>query len=176
MSTDAHSTEAAPAKKKKPLVLIAAVMLLLGGGGGGAYWWFVARPAAAGAAAPKVEEKPAEKPGILPLEAFVVNLADPGGARYLRVTLSLLIEGGEEHAKELEEDAVTKMKIRSVILELLALQTADKLTTPDGKSELKKAIAEGVEHGAQAGKGHDKEHGAEQLKISDVLFSEFIVQ
>jgi flagellar protein FliL len=165
MSTEAQAPEEAPKKRgKKPLVMIAAIVVLLGGGGGGAYWWFVARPAAAAAGTETADaEHPAEKPGIVPLEAFVVNLADPGGARYLRVTLSLLVEG-EEPAKELEEDAVVKMQVRSGILELLALQTADSLTTAEGKAALKKAIAEKASH------------SAEHLKISDVLFSEFIVQ
>jgi flagellar FliL protein len=165
MSTDAPTPtpEAVPAKgSKKKLVLIALVVLMLGGGGGGAYWWFVARPAAS-TDKPKVVEKPVEKPGILPLDAFVVNLADGGGGRYLRVTLSLLIEG-EEHAKELEEEPVAKMKVRSAILELLALQSAEKLTTAEGKAELKKAIAERAAH------------ATEHLKVTDVLFSEFIVQ
>jgi flagellar FliL protein len=175
MSTEAQTpeTEGAPApkKSKKPLIIIALVVLLLGGGGGGAYWWFVARPAAAPAegeegaeGAAHAEAKAAEHPAIVPLDAFVVNLADPGGSRYLRVTLGLVVDG-EERAKELEENAVSKMKVRSSILELLALQTADKLTTPEGKTELKKAIAE-----------HAGKSAGEETKVSDVLFSEFIVQ
>ena len=48
--------------------------------------------------------------------------------------------------------------------EQLAQQTAETLVTPDGKAALKKAIAEGV---AAADEG---------LHITDVLFSEFVVQ
>ena len=56
------------------------------------------------------------------------------------------------------------MKVRSAVLELLALQTADTLVTPAGKAALKKAIA------GAAGKA------ASEVHITDVLFSEFVVQ
>jgi flagellar FliL protein len=152
---------AAP-KKSRGLLIIAVVAVLLLGGGG-AYWMLVVR-AAAPADTPKKAAEPA-KPGggIVPLEAFVVNLADPGGERYLRVTLSLVV-ADEAEAKELGEDAVTKARIRSAVLELLAQQVSDTLVTPDGKTSLKKAIAEHVSHAVPG------------LQVSDVLFSEFVVQ
>jgi flagellar protein FliL len=149
---------AAPKKSRKLLFIIVAVVVLLGGGGG-AYWMFAGK--SAGDAEP-VAAKP-EAPAIVNLEPFVVNLADPGGSRYLRVTLGIVVEG-ENHVKELAEDDVTRLRLRSSILEMLAEQTADQLTTVEGKAGLKKAIAERAMH------------GAEHLKVSDVLFSEFIVQ
>jgi flagellar FliL protein len=113
------------------------------------------------AEAPVEEEK---KPGAaVALEPFVVNLADPGGTRFLRVTISLIVED-EHHAAEMGENELVKMRVRSAILELLAMQTADVLVTPDGKAALKKAIAESASH------------AVEDLHIQDVLFSEFVVQ
>jgi flagellar basal body-associated protein FliL len=70
----------------------------------------------------------------------------------------------EEHAKELSEKEVDRMKLRSGLLELLALQTADVLVTPQGKTDLKQAIAK------RAG---EAVHG---LHVADVLLSEFVVQ
>jgi flagellar protein FliL len=133
------------------------------GGGGGAYYWMFARggeaPAAEAEAAPVHEEEP----GVaVPLEPFVVNLADPGGTRFLRVNLSLIVD--EEHALEFEENPTVMARVRSAVLELLAQQTADPLITPDGKNALKKAIAEGAAH------------AVEGMHVSDVLFSEFVVQ
>jgi flagellar basal body-associated protein FliL len=93
----------------------------------------------------------------------VVNLADTGATRFLRATLSLVVQD-EEQAKEMEENAVEKARIRSAILELLAEQQADALVTPEGKTELKKHIAERIEHAAH------------ELKVVDVLFSEFVIQ
>ncbi len=154
---------ATPAKKKggKLLPIIAAV-LVLGGGGGGGYWYFVARPAAAGAEATAEPAEP-EATGVVTLEPFVVNLADPGGSRFLRVSLALVVKN-EEAAKELDENALVKSRIRSLLIELLAQQTSDTLVTPDGKVALKKAIKEEVAHASH------------EVEVSDVLFSEFVVQ
>ena len=153
----------APAPKKKGgfVKLLAIVLLACAGGGAGAYFYFVkAAPAHAKEAEP---EPPPAPTGILALEPFVVNLADTGATRFIRVTLSLVLQD-EEQAKELEEHAIEKARVRSSILELLAEQHAEKLVTPEGKDELKKTIAERIEHAAH------------ELKVVDVLFSEFVIQ
>jgi flagellar FliL protein len=97
------------------------------------------------------------------MEPFVVNLADAGGQRFVRVAMRLLTYN-EEQAAELKEDAVARTKLRSVLLDLLSMQTADGLVTPEGKVALKKAIAERASHAVH------------ELKVTDVLFVEFIVQ
>ena len=141
-------------------MLFAIIGLVLGLGGGGAgYWAYAMR------GAPQEAAKPAPpKIGIIPMEPFVVNLADEGGSRFLRVTLSLAVEGGDERAKETTEDNVVSARIRSAILERLTQQTSDHLVTPEGKAALKKVIAE------------QASHAAHELKVTDVLFSEFVVQ
>ncbi len=136
-----------------------AGLVLLGGGGAGAYW-MTNRAPAEGAAAKAPEPK---EEGIVAFEPFVVNLADEGGARFLRVTLRLVVEGADE-AKELEENAVDHARVRSSILELLATQTADQLVTPEGKVALKKEITERATHALH------------NIKVADVLFTEFVVQ
>jgi flagellar FliL protein len=142
-------------------VLAATAVLVLLGGGGAAYWMFArgGEPSGEADAAPAHEE---EAGVAVALEPFVVNLADPGGTRFLRVNLSLIVD--EEHALEFEENATVMARVRSAVLELLAQQTADPLITPEGKSALKKTIAESAAH------------AVEGLHISDVLFSEFVVQ
>ena len=151
---------AAPAKSKKTLFLAIAALVLLGGSGG-AYWkFFASAPSEAAAEAPK---EPAEPPAIVPFDPFVVNLSDPGTPRFLRVTMALVVDG-EAHAKEFEENTVARMKVRSALLELLSQQRASLLVTPEGRAELKKTIIERTGH------------NAEELKVNDVLFSEFIVQ
>ena len=151
---------AAPAKSRKTLFIAVAALVVLGGGGG-AYWkFFAAAPTEAAAEEPK---EPAEPPAMVSFDPFVVNLSDPGSPRFLRVTLALVVDG-EAHAKEFEEDTVVRMKVRSALLEMLSQQRATVLVTPEGRADLKKAVIE------RAG------HNAEELKINDVLFSEFIVQ
>lgn len=161
MSNAAPAKDETPKKKKGLGMLFVALGLVLGlGGGGGAYWFYFMRT-------PAAPSKPAPpKTGIIAMEPFVVNLADEGGGRFLRVTLSLVVEGEKENneGKESPEQAVVNARLRSAILERLAQQTADHLVTPEGKAELKKTIAE------QAA------HAAHELKVTDVLFSEFVVQ
>jgi flagellar protein FliL len=156
---------AAPKKKSKLVwILLVVALVVLGGGGAGAYWYFsrTAAPAeGTEAKAPEHEEAP--EPGLVEMEPFVVNLADAGGQRYVRVAMRLLTHD-EEQAAEVKENAVATAKLRAAILELLSMQTAEGLVTAEGKNELKKAIAERAAHAVH------------ELKVTDVLFVEFIVQ
>jgi flagellar FliL protein len=148
----------------KWIVITLVVLLVLGGAGGAAAWWFYLRPQAAApdAAAQEKASKP-HGDGIVPMEQFLVNLADKDSQRFLRVTLRLVVDTKEE-AKEIAEDEVAKTRLRSAILELLTQQTADSLTTAEGKAQLKKAIAERTTP-VLGGK-----------KVLDVLFTDFVVQ
>ncbi len=158
--TPTPNTSAKPKRSRRTLMIVAGAVVLAGGGGG-AYWLKASRAAEPPAAHAEAEAAP--EGGIVPLDAFIVNLADPSGSHFLRASVALVVES-EEAAKELTEDAVAKTRIRSAILELLAEQKADALVTPAGKVALKKAIAE------RAG------HAAHDMKVADVLFSEFVVQ
>jgi flagellar FliL protein len=155
----------APAAKKKsklvPILLTVVLVLVAGGGGAGAYWYFNRSADTGEAKAPQPEAAP--PPGMFEMDPFVVNLADPGGQRFVRVSMKLLTYD-EEQAAELKEDAVAHAKLRSALLDLLSMQTADGLVTPEGKVALKKAIAERASHAVH------------ELKVTDVLFVEFIVQ
>lgn len=144
------------------MIILVVVLLLLAGGGGGAYWFLWRGNAEAQAAEAEAEPEPPAT-GIVPLEPFVVNLADPSGTRFLRVTMSLVV-ADEAVAKEVEEEKVVHARLRSAILELLAQKQSTELVTPEGKTALKHAIAESAAHAAH------------ELKVEDVLFSEFIVQ
>jgi flagellar FliL protein len=163
MSTDeSTTTDTAPPdlpKSGRRIWLFALIaILLLGGGGAGVYWL-------KGQAAPAGEQEEEEAAGpsfVAPFEAFVVNLADAGGARFLRVTLSLVVSDHE--SQESLQEPVTRTRVRSAILELLAQQSSDVLVTPEGKTALKRSIAE---HARKA---------ESHLRITDVFFSEFIVQ
>lgn len=177
MGEGTEAKVAAGGRKKLPMIIGLVVVLLAGGGGG--YWWFVVKPAAAAAAMAAAEDdgasgesarkKKKKKSGVegsaaVKFEPFVVNLADGGGTRFLRVGLSLIIEGDEAEAKELEESKVALLRIRSHVLELLAQQTSDHVVTPEGKQELKAKIEEIADD------------ILEPMEVLDVLFTEFVVQ
>jgi flagellar FliL protein len=159
------ATAAAPKKKSKLVLILALVFVVLGGGGAGAYWYFAQRSAtsAEGGDAKAAEHEEASEPGLVEMDPFVVNLADPGGQRYVRVAMRLLTHN-EEQALEMKENAVAKAKLRAAILELLSMQTAEGLVTSEGKNALKKEIAERAAHAVH------------ELQVTDVLFVEFIVQ
>jgi flagellar FliL protein len=133
------------------------LVLMLGGGGAG--WYFMTGQAAS--TETKEEEHEEEPAEVIEFQPFVVNLADPGVSRFLRVSLSLVVRSHE--AALALEDRVTQTRIRSGLLDLLSQQTSEVLVTPDGKARLKQAIM------ASASK-------AAAVKVSDVYFSEFIVQ
>lgn len=167
-------TAAAPAgtaankpRRGRRFVGLLLAIVMIAGAGGGAWWWWMTRTTAeaheASDADPRPDESAAHSGAVVTLQPFVVNLADPGGARYLRVSLGLVV-AEEDDAQTLEHNPMTMMRVRSAILELLALQTAERLVSPEGKDALKKSIAERV----------TKVLGRTEIK--DVLLSEFIVQ
>lgn len=164
------TTAAAPAPVKKSrlkmvLVLVGGLLVLGGGAAAGGYWWMARNGAAAanGEKPHEETEKIGPESGIIPLEQFTVNLSDKDASRFLRATVHLVIDKGEE-AEELKEDSLKLMRIRSSILELLTVQTSEKVVSPEGKTALKEEIA--------------KRASAilKPVKVIDVLFSDFVVQ
>ncbi len=163
----AGATAAAPKKKGKGtlFIILGVVLVLLGGGGAAAYFTLLA-PAAEGegdGAAKAEEHKAPTANGIVTFEPFIVNLADAGGRRFLRINVRLLVPE-EEEGKHLQENKVTIERLRAAILDLLSTQTSEQVSSPDGKAALKHAIAE-----------HAKPI-LEHTEVVDVLFSDFVVQ
>lgn len=160
--SDASQTQApqAPAHPKgRRLPLLAGITVLVLAAGGGMYW-FLQKPAAAEAAAPA---EPAPERGLVSFDPFVVNLADKGAARFLRVSMQLVVKDAGQ-AAEMEESKVALMQARSTMLEVLTTQTSEVLVTPEGKAQLRAAIIEKLGH------------AVEEVEVVDVLFSDFVVQ
>jgi flagellar FliL protein len=159
------STPPPPAKKGKgKLVLVLLILLVLGGGAGGGAWWWMAKSQAAGQDGKAGEHGAINaESGVLPLEQFTVNLADEEASRFLRVTVHLVIDRGDE-VKEIEEDKLRLMRVRSSVLELLTMQKSARVTTTEGKTELKHASAARTSDILKP------------IKVIDVLFSDFVVQ
>lgn len=131
-------------------------VVILGGAGVTAFW--ATYHTSSEAPTPTSAER-----GLISLEPFVVNLADPGGSRFLRVSVRVIVESVEQ-AERIKKSDVMLTRARSAILELLTQQTADQLVTAEGKAALKAAIAEKIEP------------MLEETKVVDVLFSDFVVQ
>ena len=157
------ATQTPPAKKgRSKLLTIGGPLIVLLLGGAGAGFWYVQNVRAAGTAEKKPVQQESEATGLLQFGAFTVNLADPGGRRYLRVVVHLVLPDAEE-AKKIEEEDIVMSKVRAAMLDTLSGRLATELSQPAGRTALKHAIVEAAAHA-----GH--------MEVRDVLFQEFIVQ
>lgn len=178
MSAAAKPGETAKARGKLPLVL--GLVVLLAGAGGGYVWWTKQQAvkaadatAGGGHASADGEAASADHDGrdaaggahgaLLPLDTFTVNLADTDATRFLRTNVQLVLAVEEDVLKELEHEKVPIVRARAAVLELLSEQKSGAINTPEGKAALKKEIASRA--------GTVLHH-----KVSDVLFSDFVIQ
>ncbi|MEY8689371.1 MAG: flagellar basal body-associated protein FliL [Leptothrix sp. (in: b-proteobacteria)] len=136
----------APAKKgsKKLIIIIAIVAVLLLAGGGAAF--FLMKKHAAEAEAGDAEPAPAQRfqppehkkdahaapPVFVPLEPFVVNLADREHERYAQIGLTLEVDD----EKVAEQIKLYLPAIRNGILMVAAHKTSEELLQRDGKERL----------------------------------------
>ncbi len=132
------------AGKRKKLILIGGVLLLvlLLAGAGTAYW--LKSRAAAHAAEDAGDEEvtaqlkaaakpdPAHPPTFLPLDIFVVNLADRDADRYAQIGLTLEVD----NAAFAEQMKTYMPAIRNAILMILAHKTSHELLERSGKEQL----------------------------------------
>jgi flagellar FliL protein len=140
----AEIPEGTPAPKigMKKLILVGVVALLvLAIAGGGVFWWLKKRAAHAAALA---EEEGGGKsvaehkidishpPTFLPLDPFVVNLADRDADRYAQIGITLELE-----SPAFAEQVKSFMPaVRNAILMVIAHKTARELIDRPGKEDL----------------------------------------
>ena len=154
MSASAAATAATPdvtapikaGKRKKLIVIGIAVLLVLALAGAGAAFWLKKRAAAHATEDAGDEEvvaqlkaakpDPAHPPTFLPLDIFVVNLADRDADRYAQVGLTLEVDD----AKFAEQMKTYMPAIRNAILMILAHKTSRELLERSGKEQLAEEI------------------------------------
>ena len=149
---------AKPKGKFKKILILALVGLLFVGGGLVAYILMsddppVGKEAQASQTTPKNSV-------TMPLEPFLVNLADRESRRYLKLKVELEVDS-EGTAKELEKSLP---RIRDALILLLSSKTYLDLSTYEGKQQLKQEIKKRVT--ALPGGS----------KVSEVFFTEFVAQ
>ncbi|WP_280152161.1 flagellar basal body-associated FliL family protein [Piscinibacter sp. XHJ-5] len=183
--------------RKKLIVIAAAALVLLAGAGGGAAWMLKQKRAAAAAAeaaangeeeatpaahAQAQRETRKTPPAFLPLEAFVVNLADRDSERFAQIGITLELDD----AKVSDQLKAYMPAIRNGILMVLAHKTSQELLTRSGKQKLASEIMReavrplGVEledenEEAKADDRHAKTP-LDQSPVRHVHFSSFIIQ
>lgn len=196
MSAAAASAEQpAPKKNSKKLFIIigVVVVLLLGGGGAGFMIWKKKAAEAEAAAAEEGGEeahaaakpKPAKRdpklpPAYMPLDPFVVNLADRDADRYAQIGVTLEIDD----PKFAEEMKPYMPAIRNAVLMILSHKTAAELQGREGKELLAAEIAREVVRPMGINIDDESEDDGKKKRkrapvynpVQQVHFSSFIVQ
>jgi flagellar FliL protein len=92
------------------------------------------------------------------MEPFLVNLADPGQFRYLKVTLHVETQQkGEEFEKRLPQS-------RDSVLTILSSKNSKDIMTSEGKNALREEIKEKMNHLLT------------ETKVRYIYFTEFVIQ
>ncbi|MEE9273981.1 MAG: flagellar basal body-associated FliL family protein [bacterium] len=145
-------------------IIIAIVVLAVLGAGSFAVWNFVLSsddPAATSEAKEKGREKEAAGVGpIVPLKVFIVNLADPGGRRYLKVRIEL--ELSSEEAQEEMKGHIPE--IRDSIILALSSKTYQQIQSVAGKTVLREELTARMNSLMRTG------------RVKKIFFTEFVVQ
>ena len=121
-----------------------------------------AAPAKTTQAAPKKEAKEGGGIGPLyPMENFIVNMADSGGTRYLRVTLQLELDQTKKFPEMLD---MRKPQLRDAILTVLASKRYEEVSSAQGKLILKQELLRRINSLVTEG------------TIVNIYFTEFVAQ
>lgn len=158
------------------LILMGLVLVLVLGMGGGMFMiWSKLSAVSAKAVVPETgadtisdKAKPEEIGAVVSMDTFIVNLADPGGNRYLRVTMDLELAGkpaDKSGGKAAGDELAKRMpQIRDAILMILSTKRYADISAPEGKSALREEIVNAA-NGLLA-----------SSQVSRIYFKEFVIQ
>ena len=157
MAKEEPAAEGGEKKKKSSLVkiiILVVTVAALGGGGFFAYLKFFKK-------APDSGQQPVAEPAVMQeMGTFLVNLADTGGKRYLKVTIQFELSNAKVGA-ELSRRTV---EVRDKIIMLLSSKEYEEIGNPTGKMTLKKELINQMNRFLQDG------------QVKEIYFSEFLVQ
>jgi len=148
--------EVEPKKKTnlKWIIIILVIVTLVGAGAAAGFYFFMGKD---------VKKPQAALPVVLtiwPMEAFIVNIADTNGERYLKLVIQLEVSD-RSIIPELEQ---LKPKLRDSILDLLTPKTYKDLMDLSGKQRLREDIAGRINNTLSKG------------KVTKVYFTDFVIQ
>ncbi len=137
MASDSETdeeAEAAAAKKKKRNMIIGLVVVL------GAVYKFVLAPAPEEVPeeiAFAEEEQEIEEGVVVPIPELVLNLADEGELRYVRLGIAVVLEVG--HTKDTFEPQMPI--VSDVVVEVVSAKTLAELRAPGAKETIKAELS-----------------------------------
>jgi flagellar FliL protein len=97
---------------------------------------------------------------LYPLDTFTVNLKSDSGRRYLKVTMSLELEG-KELSNELDAKAAV---LRDRIIRILSSKTLEEISSKKGKQKVSQQIMDALNAMLSDG------------EIKGIYFTEFVIQ
>jgi flagellar protein FliL len=155
--TEAEDQEKSEEKKKSPLIkiiILVVLLAILGGGGYVGYLKFLKPPP------PVTTEPPVEQSVSADGGTFLVNLSDPGGKRYLKVTVQFELSGQKAN----EELSRRNVEMRDLIIMLLSSKEYTEIGNASGKVSLKRELLRQVNKMLHDG------------QVKEIYFTEFLVQ
>jgi flagellar FliL protein len=149
------------------VLLIGVMMMLMLGLGGGLFMMWNQLSALNAQSVADAGEQPDEVVSleqslgpIFSLDTFIVNLADKGGTRYLRVTMDL-----ELGNSDLEDELYKRLpQVRDSLLMILPTKRFEDIRTMQGKTALRDEMLKTLNDFLAQG------------KITNIYFKEFVVQ
>lgn len=138
---------------KKWLVIVILLGLFAGGGYAGWSFYFEGKYSTS-------EAKVKDESVIGEMDTFLVNLADPGGKRYLKITMKLVLDSAQAG----QEFAERGPELRDNVLMLLSSKKYEDIATFSGKMALKQEAIARLNQRMNQG------------RVKDVYFTEFLVQ
>jgi flagellar FliL protein len=151
---------------KTLIIIIAAFLLFVMALMGGGFFILWTKMSALSAPAPVPEEEiveeeaPDEIGPLYSLGTLIVNLADEGGKRYLRVSIELELESAE-----MTEEVERRLpQVRDSVLMILPTKTFADINTTPGKIALRDELIKAINGIVTTG------------KAKNLYFTEFVVQ
>jgi flagellar protein FliL len=151
-----------PVRKSRKLWIMVGILVVVAAVGSAA---FLAYPHFGGSRnVPKEksgqESRNARVKAILPLDSFLVNLADAENICFVKATFQL---GLEEEWTEESKNSVAIASMRDSIISLLSSKTAQQIMTSQGKDKLREEI-------------RSRMNGVSPKKVIEVYIVDFVVQ
>lgn len=146
-------------KKSRVMVILMAVLgaVVAGGIFMGLFIYFVGIPGIT----PNMKEERQPIYDRLDIGERVLNLADPGGIRYLRVRMVLEYEKNDKLTEELKEKSAPVME---EILRVLRSKSVEDIRTVEKEEKVKVEIVNGINTKLKVG------------KIERIYFTDFLIQ
>ena len=150
--------QAKPEKGKKSflikIIILTVLLGFLGGGGYVGYAKFIKPPP------PEVAQQQPEQAVAHEMGTFLVNLSDPGGKRYLKVTMQLELTN-QPVSQELGKRNV---EMRDMVLMLLSSKEYNEIGNANGKIILKRELLTRLNKALRDG------------QVKEIYFTEFLIQ